>query len=68
MYPRAVIDDYFTLARARPGWAAVLARRDIQVIVWPRGDPLVSLVEGSGHWRRLAQDPDRVVLVRDDVR
>jgi hypothetical protein len=68
MYPRAVINDYFTLARARPGWAAVLARWDIQVIVWPRGDPLVSLVEGTGHWRLVTQDQSRVLLVRDDVR
>jgi len=68
MYPRAVINDYFTLARARPGWAAVLARWDIQVIVWPRGDPLVSLVEGTGHWRLVTQDQARVLLVRDDVR
>ena len=68
MYPRPVINDYFTLARARPGWAAVLARWDIQVIVWARGDPLVSFVEGTGHWRLVTQDHARVLLVRYDVR
>ena len=68
MYPRPIISDYFTLAEARPGWDTVLRRENIQVIVWPRGDPLVTLVEDTGHWRVRYQDPRRVLLVRDDVR
>jgi hypothetical protein len=67
MYPRSVIEAYFTVARAQPGWAAVLRRYDIHVIVWPRNDPFVALVEASGHWRMIEHDPTRVVLVRDDV-
>jgi len=67
MYPRSVIDAYFTLAEAKPGWAAVLRRYDIQVIVWDRSEPLAGLVEESGRWRRVYQDAHRVVLVRDDV-
>jgi hypothetical protein len=67
MYPRSVQDDYFTLAHGGPGWAAVLKRRDIQVIVWPRRGPLVSLVESTGRWRVLEQDRNRVLLVRADV-
>lgn len=50
MYPRPVIADYLTLSHARAGWATVLARYDVQVIVWAPGDPLVQLVEASGHW------------------
>jgi len=68
MYPRPVIADYLTLAHARPGWAGVLARYNVEVIVWQRGDPLVQLVEASGHWRSVYQDHTRVVLVRNDVR
>ncbi len=68
MYPRPVIADYFTLARSRPGWDAVLRREDVQVIVWPTGDPLVRLVEGTGHWQVRYRDARRVLLVRDDVR
>ena len=67
MYPRPVINAYFTLAEAKPGWAAVLHRYDIQVIVWARSEPLVGLVEESGQWRRVYQDQTRVVLVRTDV-
>jgi len=67
MYPRPIIADYFTLARAQPGWDAILQRENIQVIVWPRRDPLVSLVEGTGRWRVRYQDHTRVLLVRDDV-
>ncbi len=67
MYPRSVIDAYFTLAEAKPGWAAALRRYDVQVIVWDRSEPLVGLVEESGQWRRVYQDQHRVVLVRDDV-
>lgn len=67
MYPRPVIADYFTLARAQPGWDTVLQRENIQVIIWPRDDPLVTLVEETGHWRVRYQDHDRVLLVRDDV-
>ncbi len=67
MYPRPVIADYLTLSHARPGWAAVLARYDVEVIVWAPGDPLVQLAVASGHWRTVHRDATRVVLVRDDV-
>lgn len=67
MYPRRVINDYLTVSRAQPGWARVLARYDVEVIVWRRADPLVSLVLGTHQWRTVHTDRDRVVLVRDDV-
>lgn len=67
MYPRPVINAYFTLAEAKPGWEAVLNRYNIQVIVWARAEPLVGLVEESGQWHRVYQDANRVVLVRDGV-
>ena len=67
MYPRPVINAYFTLAEAKPGWETVLDRYHIQVIVWARSEPLVGLAEESGHWHRVYQDQTRVVLVRDGV-
>lgn len=67
MYPRSVIEDYFTVARAQPGWEAVLRRYDIHVIVWAKNDPLIALVEATGHWRMIEHDHTRVVLVRNDV-
>jgi hypothetical protein len=68
MYPRPVIADYLTVSHARPGWDRVLTRYNVEVIVWQRSDPLVPLVEASGHWRSVYRDHSRVVLVRDDVR
>ncbi len=37
------------------------------MIIWPRGEPLVTLVEDTGHWRVRYRDRTRVLLVRDDV-
>jgi hypothetical protein len=68
MYPRPVIADYLTVSHARPGWDQVLARHNVEVIVWSRRDPLVQLAEAGGHWRSVYRDHTRVVLVRDDVR
>jgi len=67
MYPRPVINAYFTLAEAKPGWEAALDRYGIQVIVWARSEPLVGLAEASGHWHLVYQDHTRVVLVCDGV-
>jgi len=68
MFPRPLIADYFTLLHGRPGWDRVLTRYNIEVIVWQPTDPLVQLVEASGHWRSVYRDHSRVVLVRNDVR
>lgn len=68
MYPRPLIADYLTVSHGRLGWDRVLARYDVEVIVWQPGDPLVELAQASGHWRTLYRDHTRVVLVRQDVK
>ena len=67
MYPRAVIDDFFTVNDAAPGWDRILRKYDIDVIVWRRGDPLVQLAQQSGDWRRVHRDKEFVVLVHKDI-
>ncbi len=64
MYPRRVINDFFTVNDAKPGWRRVLDRYGIDVIVWNRDAPLVRLAERSGDWRRVHRDARFVVLAR----
>jgi hypothetical protein len=64
MYPRRVIEDFFTVNDAAPGWKRVLDRYGVDVIVWRKDDPLVALAEQSGDWRRVHRDARYVVLAR----
>jgi hypothetical protein len=64
MYPRAVIDDYFTLTAGKPGWEQVLDRRHVDVIVWGRDSTLAALLDQSDAWQRVHRDAADAVWVR----
>ncbi len=64
MYPRAVIDDYFTVADGDPGWDGVLDRHGIETVVWPRGEDLTRLLGESDEWRRVHRDVSYAAFVR----
>jgi hypothetical protein len=64
MFPERIIDDYFTVSRGAPGWAGVLDRHDVEVVIWPREEALASLIEESGDWDRIYRDDTYAVWVR----
>jgi hypothetical protein len=64
MYPAAVVDDFLTLEHATPGWSQVLARRNIDVVLWERSLPLTQLLSDSGAWRVLYQDKTWSLMCR----
>ena len=53
MYPTSLIRDYFKLTRGSTGWDRVLARHDVETIVWPADSPLGSLLDQSADWERV---------------
>ena len=50
MFPEKVIYDFFDLSAGRRDWAKILARYDVEVVVWPKGESLAQLMERSGDW------------------
>ncbi len=64
MYPPSVVDDYLTLEHGAPDWSAVLDRRQIDVVLWDRTQPLVGLLSSSPAWRVLYQDHAWSLLCR----
>jgi hypothetical protein len=67
MYPTEVIYDFFTLADAAPGWRRVLAKYDVETVVWERDRPLVQYLRQSGDWTQIHRDRTWVTLVRNDL-
>ena len=68
MYPTAVVDDYLSLVHASPDWSQVLARHDVDLVLWDRSAPLVQLLSASPRWRVLFQDKDWSVVCRRGAR
>jgi hypothetical protein len=67
MFPEKVIYDFFDLSSAEGNWAKILARYDVEVVVWPRREPLTQLMERSGDWTVIHRDPGWVAFVRNDL-
>lgn len=67
MYPRGVIRDFFDLDNGSPGWQGILERRDVEVVVWERDEPLAQYLDASEEWQRTFTDRDFAVFVRGDV-
>jgi hypothetical protein len=63
MYPLSVSRDYDQLLGARSGALDVLDRRQIDVVLWQKKLPLVTLLEAKG-WRETFSDKEYVVLQR----
>ena len=60
MYPERVIDDEKTLLTGGAKWKAVLARWDIDTVLWERNEALSSLLAESPDWSlvRTFHEPD----------
>jgi hypothetical protein len=67
MFPEKVIYDFFDLSAGRRNWATILARYDVEVVVWPKGEPLAQLMEDSGDWTVIHRDETWVAYVRNDL-
>jgi hypothetical protein len=67
MFPEKVIYDFFDLSSGARNWAKVLDRYDVEVVVWPRREPLTQLMERSGDWTKIHRDDGWVVFVRNDL-
>jgi hypothetical protein len=63
MFPEGVVEDYLTLRDAAPGWQEVFARREIDLVLWPRVRPLTQVLLGDPAWQLVYTDPDWVVFV-----
>jgi hypothetical protein len=63
MYPEAVITDYITLKRGRPGWDSILQRWDATSVLWSRDQPLAELLRVSDDWRIVHEDSAWIVAV-----
>jgi hypothetical protein len=64
MYPTSVIYDFFDLTSGKPGWAKVLDRYDVDVVVWGKGTNLAALLDQSPDWQRVHRDGTDAVWVR----
>ncbi len=63
MYPEQVVADAAALLEGRPGWRARLERYDAGVVLWPRDEPLTTILSASSQWRRVWGDDQWVVFV-----
>lgn len=64
MYPTAVVDDYLSLLHGDPAWREVLDRRQVDLVLWGRQQPLTGLMAESSDWRILYQDASWSVACR----
>lgn len=64
MYPKAIVDDYMTMSRARPTWRAVLDKHRVETVVWPTASPLTQLLSLDDDFRRVYKDKEWTVFVR----
>ncbi len=62
MYPRAVSDDYSSLLRGKRNALDVLARHDIDVVLWEQDLPLTSILAATGKWQQVFLDEDGWVV------
>ena len=69
LFPTEVWDEYFAISRADPGWAALLHRRGVDMVVASRSHqaPLIDALSADAGWRQLYADAEGVVFVRSDV-
>jgi len=65
MYPASVSADYDRLLAARPDAVSVLAKWEIQVVMWGRNAGLPDELRLAGGWRTVYSDRLWQVLVKD---
>ena len=64
MFPASVSADYRTLLAGRAGFAEVLDRHRIDVVVWERDLALANILRVSGNWKQTYRDAGWVVYQR----
>lgn len=64
MYPASVVEDYETIADAKPEWAETLERHGVTVVVWEKTRGLAQLLDVDDRWERVHTDDDYAVFVR----
>ncbi|MBV8162369.1 MAG: hypothetical protein JO265_15730 [Acidimicrobiia bacterium] len=64
MFPLSVADDYTSLLKGDQNSLAVLARRNVDVVLWDKTLPLVTTLQATGRWQQVYQKGDWVVLHR----
>ncbi len=62
MYPQDVVDDAIVLSEGSLSWAEVLEDHEIDVVVWPSGGPLATLLGAADSWRLVMSDDDGWVV------
>ncbi|HYL50563.1 MAG TPA: hypothetical protein VEZ15_01220 [Acidimicrobiia bacterium] len=67
MYPIAVNRDYGTIANLEPGWARMLDRYDVEVVMSPRKSVLVQALADRQEWVRVYGDDVAVVYARRTI-
>lgn len=60
----ALLDDYKVLLLGRPGWSDVLARHEIDVVLWDRASPLARVLELDAGWHTIYVDSRWVAAQR----
>lgn len=63
-YPVAQSKEYLDLLHGNPNWQRVLDRNRIGLVVWPKDDPLTSLLAESPKWERQPGDKVSAVFKR----
>ncbi len=64
VFPEEVHDDHLTLLRDRAGWAEVLERWDVDVVLWPVDGPLAERLAGDPDWREAGRSDGFVAMCR----
>ena len=67
MYPIAVNRDYGTIANLEPGWAQMLDRYDVEVVMSPRKSVLVQALADRQEWVRVYGDDVAVIYARRTI-
>ncbi|MFI0351603.1 hypothetical protein [Actinomadura sp. 9N407] len=64
MYPDAIAREHLTLIEGGAGWDAILDRRRIEVVLWPKDLPLTQLVGSDPAWRPVYTNAGAVIYTR----
>ena len=64
-----VFDDetyerYVDVLRQKPGWLAIVEGSGAELVLWPRGEPMLAELIGTGRWRLLHEDAVGALLRR----
>ena len=64
MYPIAMTDAYNKVLSLKPGWEHVLDQYRINIIVWPKDDPVTQALKHLPGWKQLRADKVARTFVR----